>query len=211
MVLVYLLVIKGKKNNTQVAKETSVLIEVPLEKRPIVSLTPSIDGHWLKLKIEKILSEASSLDYELLYQLPDGRTQGVPGTVDIRGQSMIERDLLMGSESSGRFRYDEGVKEGSVTVRFRNDKGKLMAKFSGKFHLQSADKELTSIDGKFTYTLDKKPSKTFFVTMETFGLPEGTSVSEVTEGPYGIFTSAKSFPSGAAPEWQKLDSNIFYK
>ena len=180
-----------RKPATEDIKEEEGLIEVSLIDRPIASLTPTQDGHWLKLRIEKLLSEADSLDYELLYTLPDGRTQGVPGTIDLKGESQIERDLLLGSESSGKFRYDEGVETGTLTLRFRNEKGKLLAKFSTKFRLQSAVKELTSVDEKLVYTLDKIPSKTFFVTMETFGIPEAAP-GEVSAGPYGIFSSGKS-------------------
>lgn len=215
-VAVYFLVIK--KPVMAPAGETSSQIEVSLEDRPVVSLTPSADGHWLKLSIEKIKIDAESLDYELLYDLPDGRTQGVPGTVALAGQSRIERDLLMGSESSGKFRYDEGVEEGDLTIRFRNDKGKLLVKFATKFHLQSGSKNLTSVDTKFSYTFDKRPGKAFFVTMETFGLPaqagvpEGLVSSITSAGPYGIFTSDASLPSGSADGWQKANgSNIFYK
>jgi len=209
LVGVYFLVIK--KPARAPAEEASSQIEVTLENRPVVSLTPSADGHWLKLTINKIKIDAKSLDYELLYDLPDGRTQGVPGTVALEGQSKIERDLLMGSESSGKFRYDEGVEVGDLTIRFRNDKGKLLIKFATKFHLQSGSKNLTSIDTNFSFILDKKPSKAFFVTMETFGLPEST-VSSVASGPYGIFTSDAVLAPGSADGWQKATgSNIFYK
>ncbi|MBI2066170.1 hypothetical protein HYT60_01545 [Candidatus Woesebacteria bacterium] len=182
-----------RKPVSEEAEEES-LIEVSLIDRPIASLTPKEDGHWLKLRIEKLLSAADSLDYELLYTLPDGRTQGVPGTIGLKGESQIERDLLLGSESSGKFRYDEGVTEGTLTLRFRNEKGKLLAKFSTKFHLQSAESELTSVDEKLVYTLAKIPSKTFFVTMETFGIAKAPP-GEVSAGPFGIFTSGKAtFP-----------------
>lgn len=179
-----------RKPATEETEEEESLIEVSLIDRPIASLTPKEDGHWLKLRIEKLLSGAKSLDYELLYTLPDGRTQGVPGTITLKGESEIERDLLLGSESSGKFRYDEGVETGMLTLRFRNEKGKLLAKFSTKFHLQFATKELTSVDKKFAYTPDKVPSKTYFVTMETFGIPEAPP-GEVSVGPYGIFSSGK--------------------
>lgn len=194
-----------RKPASEEIKEEEGLIEVSLIDRPIASLTPSQDGHWLKLRIEKLLSGADSLDYELLYTLPDGRTQGVPGTIDLKGESEIERDLLLGSESSGKFRYDEGVEEGTLTLRFRNEKGKLLAKFSTKFHLQSAESELTSVDEKLVYTLAKIPSKTFFVTMETFGIPKAPP-GEVSAGPYGVFTSGKS----AYPGSLKLTSGTVY-
>lgn len=193
---VYFLVIK-KGGSSEEAEDDGALIEVSLPERPVTSLTPSSDGHWLKLNIDKILIKAETLDYELLYTLPDGRTQGVPGTITLNGESSIERDLLLGSESSGKFRYDEGVKEGNLTIRFRNSKGKLMVKFATKFHLQSQDTELTSIDEAFSYTLSDRPGKLFFVTMETFGVPDEPPAN-VTAGPYGVFGSDDGFAGTAS-------------
>jgi hypothetical protein len=197
-------VFRDKK--TSVETEETALQEVVLEERPVASLTPSEDGHWLNLKIEKIVLNATSFDYELLYKLPDGRTQGVPGTVKLDGQKIIERELLMGSESSGKFSYDEGVEQGTLTLRFRNERGKLLVKFSTQFHLQSDTKKLTSVDGNFSYTLTKTPSETFFVTMETFGLP-GDAPEEVTSGPYGIFSSAETSLAGSV----QLDGGTIYR
>ena len=145
---VYFFVIKGKKETDVVQEEETARIEVPLGERPVASLTPSSDGHWLKMVIEKIAIDAATLDYELLYKLPDGRTQGVPGTIKLEGQDSIERDLLLGSESSGKFRYDEGVENGTLTLRFRNQKGKLIVKFATEFHLQSETSSLKKRLGK---------------------------------------------------------------
>lgn len=187
---VYVFVVKGKKEQPEVpAGEESALVEVPLGERPIVSLTPTSDGHFLNLKIEKIAIPASSLDYELLYSVPGGRTQGVPGTISLTGQREIERKLLLGSESSGKFRYDEGVEKGSLTLRFRNSSGKLIAKFSSDFHLISATDTVSSIDENFSAKLNKK-SNAFFIVMETFGVPE-VPPGIILSGPYGIFASSK--------------------
>lgn len=189
---VYFFVVKPSRSNTDEEDESS-LIDVSLNDRPATSLTPSEDGHWLKLKIDKIVIAAESLDYELLYKVEDGRTQGVPGSIKLEGQKSIERDLLLGSESSGRFRYDEGVEEGTLTLRFRNEKGKLLAKFSTDFRLRAASSnEFTSSDGKFTWKLVcKAPGfEGFVVIMETFGFPEGLGDKEVILGPYGLFASS---------------------
>lgn len=216
VLIVVFLFIKKNRSNVPVEKEDTT-ITLSLNERPVASLTPSADGHWLKLSLTKILSSAASMDYELLYQLPDGRTQGVPGTIKLSGQDKIERDLLMGSESSGKFRYDEGVKEGTLTIRFRNDAGKLITKLSTKFALLSKTKELKSIDEKFDYKLTSINSKDFFVVMETFGMPKEVQ-GEVTSGPFGIFTSSKSaIPGSVSMEgtniylysgfaWTKLES-----
>jgi hypothetical protein len=189
--------------------------EIPFEMRPVTSLTPTSDGHWLNMKIEKIEIEAATLDYELLYELPDGRTQGVPGTVKIQKGETIERRLLLGSESSGKFRYDEGVKQGTLTLRFRNEKGKLAGKLTAKFHLQTESDELTSIDNQFKFIFDEVPKKEFFVVMETFGIYESLETG-VSKGPYGVFGSSEELISGKVElpgdiylwtnKWEKLEN-----
>ncbi len=193
VLVIVLLVVKNNKKEPIEEEETTVTLS--LNERPVASLTPTADGHWLKLSLTKLLPQAASLDYELLYQLPDGRTQGVPGSIKLTGQDKIERDLLLGSESSGKFRYDEGVKEGTLTIRFRNEAGKLITKLSTKFALLSKTKELKSIDEVFSYNLSSTNSKDFFVVMETFGLPK-EAPSEVVFGPFGVFTSSKTTISG---------------
>jgi len=194
LILVLVFVLIKNKKTAVVVDDNVPLAEVAFADRPVAMLTPTEDGHYINLKIDKItLPKAVSLDYELLYGLPDGRTQGVPGTVDLEGKTSFERKLLLGSESNGKFRYDEGVVDGSLTVRLRNSNGKLLAKFSTKWHLQSIDTELTSIDENFTYVL-----------------PSEASVTEVSAGPYGIFASSE-LPSGSAEGWQVSSGNIFFK
>ncbi|MGD8744366.1 MAG: hypothetical protein PVJ52_02125 [Candidatus Woesebacteria bacterium] len=197
--------VKGKRDEPTIEEEEETsLIEVPLNERPVASLYPSEDGHWLKLVIDKIEVDAYSLDYELLYKLPDGRTQGVPGSLELEDQGTIERDLLLGSESSGKFRYDEGVENGTLTLRFRNERGQLLVKFSTEFHLQNSTDELTSVDDNLRVTLDSA-SDDFFVTMETFGYPESPP-KEAAAGPYGVFTSSESTLSGSV---ELDDLNVF--
>lgn len=182
------LVYRSKHSSSDEMEEANV--ELPFEKRPVVSLTPSADGHWLKLKVEKITT-ASMLDYELLYSLPDGRTQGVPGSVTIEGRDMFERDLLLGSESSGKFRYDEGVKTGTITIRLRDKKGKLLGKVGGEFNLFSpADgTTLSNTTGDFSVTIDTFPKDAYIVTMESFGVFKEPGFKS-SEMPFGLFASS---------------------
>ena len=184
--------IKGRGKEEVVEDET--VAEIPFEKRPFVSLTPSDDGHWLYLSVEGIKVDAASLDYELLYSLPDGRTQGVPGTVKLEGIDSFERDLLLGSESSGTFRYDEGVDGGTLTLRFRNDKGKLVGKLVTGFSMLSGVDEVTPNDEIFTYTFTKVQND-YFVTMGTFGVP-GSFGGTIQKGPFGVFSSSEKAIEG---------------
>jgi len=190
--LVFVVLRKGGAEKAVDGEEGS-LIEVSLEDRPIVSLTPTDDGHYLSLRINEIsIPGAEMMEYELLYEVPGGVTQGVPGSVDITALSSYETELLLGSESSGKFRYDEGVEEGTMTIRFRNRDGKLLVKFSSDFHMQSGDEVLTSIDGMFSYSFENTPDG-YFVTMPTIGFPGKDSI-KLKEGPYGVFSSGAILP-----------------
>lgn len=199
-------ILKGK-NATPVVEEEEQAPEVPVSERPYTTLTPSEDkdgnyGHYLTLNIQDVrVSGATSVDYELFYKTKEGNTQGVPGTVKFSPGDNVEKHLLLGSESSGKFRYDEGVEEGTLSLKFRNADGKLIGKLSTQFHILTNTASLTSLDGKFTASLNA-PTQDFYVVMNTFGLPESAPVT-VENGPYGVFTSS----TGATNVTIKMDGS----
>lgn len=189
-------VIKGKKGGDKTS-DTEKTANVPVLTEanwPAISLTPTDNpgvsgslGHWLVFKVEKInIPGAASMDYLLVYNTSDGGQQGVPGTVKLTG-SEVEKKLLLGSESSGKFRYDAGVETGTMTITFRDAKGKTLGKLSTDFHLQSGTAELTSTDGLFKYNLDKIAKNVYFVTMKTYLEPAASTV--VWQNGYGVFAS----------------------
>jgi hypothetical protein len=127
------------------------------------------------------------MDYLLVYSTTSGGQQGVPGTIKLTGGD-IDKNLLLGSESSGKFRFDAGVSQGTITITFRDGNGKSLGKLSTDFHLQSNETSLTSVDGKFTYNLDKLAKGVYFVTMPTFIQPDA-SMTVVWQNGYGVFAS----------------------
>lgn len=194
VVVVGLIIANNKKGSSDTSEGESNVPALSESQWPAVSLTPTEKsdvagsmGHWLNFKVEKInVAKASSMDYLLVYNTNDGGQQGVPGTVKLTGDS-IERKLLLGSESSGKFRYDAGVETGIMTITFRDDNGKSLGKLSTEFHLQSETAELTSVDGIFKYTLDEAPKGIYFVTMKTFLEPVADKV--IWQNGYGVFAS----------------------
>jgi hypothetical protein len=196
LLLVVFFVAKGMKGGTATpTPEDANVPDLPQAEWPVVSLTPTSNpqvsgslGHWLDFKVQKInVSGAVSMDYELVYNTTDGGQQGVPGTVKLDGTD-IDRPLLMGSESSGKYRYDAGVEQGTMTLKFRDASGKLIGKLSTDFHLQTGITTLTSTDGKFTYELDKIAKNVFFVTMKTFTDPAASMVV-ISQNGYSVFAS----------------------
>lgn len=188
------LALRGR-GGEEVVDEEANLRTITLGESPFTSLTPTEDGHWLNLVVDGVKVEgASSMDYELLYKTQEGQTQGVPGSVPLNGGAKVERKLLLGSESSGKFRYDDGVTEGTLNLRFRDGNGKLIGKLSTTFHLQENATEITSMDEKVTFSLNDEPDGVFFVTMDTFGLPKDL---EGGSSPVGIFASTTDELPGA--------------
>lgn len=187
----------SKSEDTEGEKpvKEEIIKELPIEERPFVSLTPRADGHEFHLAVSNIPRVADSLEYELVYKVASGVTQGVPGTVKLSGKTSIERDLLLGTCSSGKCRYDEGVEKGTFTVRLRDEDGKLITKLETEFHLQQDGRSLTSGDGKFSISSTRLGKSTFYLTMNTFGLP-GKAPGKVVSGPYGAFTKGVSKVSG---------------
>lgn len=182
------------------AEET--LLETPLEERPYVSLTPRSDGREFTLDISRI-KNTQTIEYELVY-LSQGLSRGVIGSLDLKGETSISRKLLLGTCSRDVCKYDEGVTEGTLTLRFRGADG--VRKFVSDFHLQKGDKELNSIDGKFKFTGKFSPGA-FYITMPTGGLP-GPVEGEVIAGPYGIFTSGPTTVKEGRVSFEGLDSSV---
>lgn len=194
VVVAAFVIVKSMNKAGDVEEETNVP-ELSQSQWPVVSLAPTEDpavpnslGHFLDFKVQKInVPGADSMDYLLVYTTSDGGQQGAPGTVKLTGAD-IERKLLLGSESSGKFRFDAGVSTGTMTITFRSAKGKSMGKLTTSFHLQTGETALTSVDGKFTYTLDKAAKGVYFVTMPTFVQPEPSMYVAWSNG-YGVFAS----------------------
>jgi hypothetical protein len=168
-------------------EEEGVLIETPLKERPYVTLTPRADGKEFTLEISRF-GDAETIEYELVY-LSQGLSRGVVGSVEVKGESSISRDLLLGTCSRNVCKYDEGVEEGTLTLRFRSEEG--TRKLTADFHLQQGDDDLTSVDEKFTLSGNFSPT-TFYITMSTVGLPEELEEGEIVAGPYGVFTAGST-------------------
>ncbi len=193
-----------RKINQPVADVNTIdetVADLPSDQKPTVALVPTPDGHYLILKVEQIdkVKNASSMDYELLWKADNAgneTTQGTSSTVKLGGQSSYNNDLLLGSESNGKFRYDQGVENGTITLRFRNSDGKLLGKVVSDFHLQTETTNLSSVDGKLKYTLDKVAAGVWFVTMQSFGKPSSNVVT-FSDG-YSVFASDGKPHAGSA-------------
>lgn len=230
----------GPKSNDQASKPTTTQptprptksVEESILVRPFISLIPSGDAHRLTLKMTKIPVDIKSFEYELIYfadfegnKIERGvDTGGRP--VDLNGKAEYTKEFLLGSESCTtgkcKYRYDEGVSEGTLTLKFISDKG--VDKFMTSYRLQgslSAKEGLSTGDGGFFYKTTGKING-IALTMQTTGLPKEIEFNPKSS-PYGIFPSAVvskgsvSFTTNITTGsiygyngsiWQKLETTI---
>ena len=179
----FLLLKEKKTEEEEIPQDEGVLIETPLEERPYVTMTPREDGREFTLDISRI-KNADTIEYELVYD-SNGLSRGVVGTITLKGENKVTRQLLLGTCSRGKCKYDEDVSEGSLTLRFRSDEG--VRKFDADFHLQRGDEVLTTIDDSFS--LEGSFGSAYYLTMQTIGLPGDLMNDTYLAGPYGVFTA----------------------
>lgn len=182
-------------------KPEGVLIEVPLEEQPYVVLIPRADGKEFTMEISNI-KDANTIEYELVY-LSQGLSRGVVGAINLNGETTISRKLLLGTCSRNVCKYDEGVEEGTLTLRLRGAGG--TRKVTADFHLQKGVNELTSVDGKFKFT-GKLPTGSYYLTMSTIGLLVPIE-KEILAGPYGIFTAGSTSIKGGKVFFEDINSS----
>ena len=198
----------GKNKNSQDATPTVKpnpkavkSIEKSVKERPFVSLTPTTDGHRLTIRIRNISPQVKSLEYELIYfadfegnKIERGLdTGGRP--VFLEGKTEFSKEILFGSESCTtgkcKYRYDEGVSEGTLTLKFNYEEG--VDKYMSSFRLQTgkqAAEGLSTGDGTFLLKPAVKLNG-YYLTLSTAGIPANLDKDPVGL-PYSVFPTISS-------------------
>ena len=158
------------------------LVEMEVQNRPEISLTPRADGHELILKINKISDIISKIEYEITYLATDTNLEiekGASGIIDSSELSLskVERKILLGTESCTngcKYKYDSGVSGGKLILIFSLKNGQI-SMFETPFILRSTAelKKTGSLlvwnEENFTYTPKNKLSGShYFIAHKNF-------------------------------------------
>ena len=175
-------------------------LEQTVKEGPFITLLPSADTHWLTLEIKNIAQKISSLEYDLTYfaEVEGNQVERGVGTAgrpeEIKNQTEFSKKILLGSAScttgTCKYKYDEGVKEGTLSVSLNNTAGK--DKYESAFRLQKgkeAKEGLTAGDGVFSFVSENLAPNGAYLTLSTVGVPVSLP-SGITpkSAPYGIFS-----------------------
>lgn len=147
---------KTTTNQPTPVAQTGGVFEMTEKDKPEITLNPTSDGHWINLKINKVPALVSAIEYEMTYNAIDNKNEiekGVSGTIKSQEiSSTVERKLLLGTESCTagcKYKYDEGVVGGHLSINFINQKGQT-ATYESDFALKKSGKEYTAVlDTKF--------------------------------------------------------------
>ena len=174
--------------------------QLALEQRPYIIVEPKSKtrpsdlGHWLTVTIDR--TEAyERVEYDVEYQT-GSLIQGFMHSIDFSKEpTPVSKEGFFGSESKGKYKYDEDVTTGNILFKFFKDSTSYDA-LKTYFNLQNMAEEdglFISNDGKASLQVGVKDisSTTFVVIASTLGLPEEVE-GQVLSEPYGFYAH-KSF------------------
>jgi len=109
-------VIKEFKKAPPTIGEEEQQVELPqVDPSVKVDVKPKLDGKSIILAVSKIPANTTSIEYELNYTTGEGLPKGALGKITLNGKTEIERDILLGTCSTGgKCTYDTGVTSISV-------------------------------------------------------------------------------------------------
>ena len=90
----------------------------------VVLLTPKNSNREVMLKISGLESDVASVEYELTYLTGAVLPRGVLGKITPLGKTEITRDdIVLGTCSSGKCVYDQGVTKIDLSLKINSAKG----------------------------------------------------------------------------------------
>lgn len=129
------LLILNNKNNTSSTTETDEDVSLPKADPNIkVDLSPKDPGKTVLLSISSLPNNIQTIEYELTYKTADNKSEGLFGIIKLNsGENSVERELTLGTCSSGVCKYHQVEGKGKLTIKFDGSKG--ASRFQKEFDL----------------------------------------------------------------------------
>lgn len=189
-----------KKNSSSLKASALPKIEainkLALEKRPYMILEPTSTtrpqdvGHWITVTLDNV-NNYDGVDYDIEY-MSGNLIQGFMHKIDFtKEKAPFSKEGFFGSESKGKYKYDENVKSGNILLKFY--KGDQIDNLKTFFNLQNMlDQKgiFTSNDAKATLKItgNELASGDFVIISSTLGLPSSITGKAISD-PYGFYST----------------------
>jgi hypothetical protein len=152
---------------------------------PLVLVYPRADGNALNLEISK-LNGIESVEYEMVYQTKDQQQGALGKAVLNKGDTSVKRELLFGSCSKNVCKYDQGVENGTLTIKLNKQTG-ISDEWRSDFNLiLPSGKLFESPDKNAAITANVQTGK-YIVVTKVSSLPAPVEGKSIIGVPYGFF------------------------
>jgi hypothetical protein len=187
----------GKDKNTEsepsaAAPKLEVVNQLPLKDRPFVTIKPISQtrpqdlGSWITVEVSNVKTY-EKVKYDVEYQ-SGSLIQGFSHQIDLTESPPFAKEGFFGSESKGKYKYDEDVGLGNILLKFYKNSSDYDA-LKTYFNLQNAKETegiFTSNDVKATLKTTELDNSWYLVIASTLGLPAKTEKQVISE-PYGFY------------------------
>lgn len=195
---------KGKKENTpqqQSEDEIKELSEIPIEKRPYVTLTPAATGTEIIISIEN-MKNFDKIEYTLTYQADNPEITGekiprgaVGSDVNTKDEK-FKKSIFLGTASKGTSSPDKGIEDGKLTLNLFQGETEYVSETSWDFlEVGAKTGEISDRDNKLTLNLPSLGKNYFLIIANTVGIPPQAEfdAKNVLSAPTGAFSVAQAF------------------
>ena len=114
---------KGSSNQKTNLKPTPEEVLPTVDASVEVDLVPVTGKKEILLKISSIPKNTQTIDYELSYATAEQGLQGIIGTISITDDKNYEKQLTLGTCSSGKCVYHQVVGKIRLVLKFTGDYG----------------------------------------------------------------------------------------
>lgn len=205
IVAIYFLFIRSNKGeDLNQAEGTNIvkdIAEIPLDKRPYVTLTPTSDGAEIIMSIEN-MGEFENIEYELTYladnpQVSGEKVQRGATGVDVNTKDeKYKKSILLGTASRGTRSPDIGVVEGKLTLHaIKGDTEYLSETHWDIFEAGEKAQTISARNGNFEMALPSLGKNYWIIIADTIGYPKNNNLNsdKVVLPVWGTFSIAPEF------------------
>ena len=138
LILVFFLGFRMLSSNSKEEEEispTPTVVLPTITDEVKVTLKPINQNREVVLSIVNIPSDIKIVEYEMSYETGKGLLKGVNGRIKLKGEREISREIKLGTCSSGKCVYDEGVTSINLSLRF-SDANNASSIFQKEYQLE---------------------------------------------------------------------------
>ena len=138
---------------------------------PYIKISPLADGRNVKIIVNEVKKQATTIEYELEYQA-GSLLQGAFGEMELNNLPVETKILLGTCSAGGACTYHEDVKGGTLLAKFTGEDDYALKQGWRYFENQSGEQEFGSRDAKFLVNSKNLARSRYLIIYNSYGYPQ---------------------------------------